>query len=83
MIVSSIGFHVAVVPRLPVVHRQVDGRAELPRSSQRPAFGRLEQRHFLDAGVRAADEYAEGVRGRRLGDGLVRAGSQKERTQQR
>ena len=51
----------AVVPRLPVVHRQIDRRAQLSRPAQRPAVGRFQHRDFFDAGVGAADEHAERV----------------------
>ena len=60
-----------VVSSLPVVHREIERRAELARSAQRPAVGRFEQRDFLGAGVNAPQEDAERVRrclglGRRL-----------------
>ena len=61
----------AVVPRLPEVHRQVDRRAQLSRSSQRPAIGRFEHRDFFDAGVDAAHEHAERMCRARLRRGVL------------
>ena len=73
----------AVVPRLPVVHRQVDGRAQLSRPAQRPAVGRFQHRHFFDAGLDAADEDAECVCDGRLRGNALDAGRDGRNNQRR